>query len=295
MSPFDGIPFVNSGSRAVVMECQYGPRRRGNFCKKRVEKEGMMKTDYKQTCPARQFNASQHHPQSGNSLPVVLVTPVHVPANSLLQVRESYDEFCLDTHLSDSSTQANTTLTPETASLLSRLHLSMFPANSLLQPPTDSSTQANTTLNPETASLLSWLHPSMFLLTASYRHPLSDSSTQANTTLTPETASLLSRLHLSMFPANSLLQPPTDTHLSDSSTQANTTLTPETASLLSRLHLSMFPANSLLQLQCQIDEMQGQKIKMETGTNAEGDLIGPAVGLEADSSVVNGIVRLCSH
>ncbi|XP_048769855.1 calcium-responsive transcription factor-like isoform X2 [Ostrea edulis] len=42
--PFDGVPFMNLGSRAVVMECQFGPRRRGN---------AKTTHEYKQTCPAR--------------------------------------------------------------------------------------------------------------------------------------------------------------------------------------------------------------------------------------------------
>lgn len=42
--PFDGVPFMNLGSRAVVMECQFGPRRKGNV---------KHTSEYKQTCPAR--------------------------------------------------------------------------------------------------------------------------------------------------------------------------------------------------------------------------------------------------
>ncbi|KAM4608730.1 calcium-responsive transcription factor-like [Polymixia lowei] len=48
--PYDGIPFVNAGSRAIVMECQYGPRRKGLQPKKNTEHTP---TDYKTTCPAR--------------------------------------------------------------------------------------------------------------------------------------------------------------------------------------------------------------------------------------------------
>ncbi|OWF37566.1 calcium-responsive transcription factor-like [Mizuhopecten yessoensis] len=59
--PFDGIPFVNSGSRAIVMECQYGPRRKGNTLKKQMidqygpnkQCEQFVPGDYRQTCPAR--------------------------------------------------------------------------------------------------------------------------------------------------------------------------------------------------------------------------------------------------
>ncbi|XP_052236823.1 calcium-responsive transcription factor-like isoform X2 [Dreissena polymorpha] len=48
--PFDGVPFVNAGSRAVVMECQFGPRRKGGLAKKALEMEN---NEYRQTCPAR--------------------------------------------------------------------------------------------------------------------------------------------------------------------------------------------------------------------------------------------------
>ncbi|XP_071941329.1 uncharacterized protein [Antedon mediterranea] len=45
--PYDGIPFVNMGSRAVTMECQFGPRR-----KSKAWKAGSSK-NYKTSCPAR--------------------------------------------------------------------------------------------------------------------------------------------------------------------------------------------------------------------------------------------------
>ncbi|NWJ00241.1 CARTF factor, partial [Crypturellus undulatus] len=51
--PYDGIPFVNAGSRAIVMECQYGPRRKGFQTKKAGEQECASGHLYKATCPAR--------------------------------------------------------------------------------------------------------------------------------------------------------------------------------------------------------------------------------------------------
>ncbi|XP_067154929.1 calcium-responsive transcription factor [Apteryx mantelli] len=51
--PYDGIPFVNAGSRAIVMECQYGPRRKGFQPKKAGEQESASGHLYKATCPAR--------------------------------------------------------------------------------------------------------------------------------------------------------------------------------------------------------------------------------------------------
>uniref|UniRef100_UPI00398F5833 calcium-responsive transcription factor-like n=1 Tax=Pristiophorus japonicus TaxID=55135 RepID=UPI00398F5833 len=50
--PYDGIPFVNAGSRAIVMECQFGPRRKGVQPKK-TEQESMSNQNYKATCAAR--------------------------------------------------------------------------------------------------------------------------------------------------------------------------------------------------------------------------------------------------
>ncbi|XP_066492585.1 calcium-responsive transcription factor isoform X2 [Tiliqua scincoides] len=51
--PYDGIPFVNTGSRAIVMECQYGPRRKGFQPRKTGEPENVSCQLYKATCPAR--------------------------------------------------------------------------------------------------------------------------------------------------------------------------------------------------------------------------------------------------
>ncbi|KAJ8410123.1 hypothetical protein AAFF_G00211640 [Aldrovandia affinis] len=51
--PYDGIPFINAGSRAIVMECQFGPRRKGLQPKKMPEQEICPSTQYKATCPAR--------------------------------------------------------------------------------------------------------------------------------------------------------------------------------------------------------------------------------------------------
>ncbi|XP_056389875.1 calcium-responsive transcription factor [Hyla sarda] len=51
--PYDGIPFINAGSRAIVMECQYGPRRKGSQPKKSGEIDSTTGQMYKATCPAR--------------------------------------------------------------------------------------------------------------------------------------------------------------------------------------------------------------------------------------------------
>ncbi|XP_070694808.1 calcium-responsive transcription factor-like isoform X3 [Pempheris klunzingeri] len=49
--PYDGIPFINAGSRAIVMECQFGPRRRGLQPIRSSERTAQV--PYKATCPAR--------------------------------------------------------------------------------------------------------------------------------------------------------------------------------------------------------------------------------------------------
>ncbi|XP_030310149.1 calcium-responsive transcription factor [Calypte anna] len=51
--PYDGIPFVNAASRAIIMECQYGPRRKRIQPKAAGEQEGTSGHLYKATCPAR--------------------------------------------------------------------------------------------------------------------------------------------------------------------------------------------------------------------------------------------------
>ncbi|XP_013420859.1 calcium-responsive transcription factor [Lingula anatina] len=49
--PFDGVPFINQGSRAIVMECQFGPRRKGR--QNNSLKGPDSQKEFKQTCPAR--------------------------------------------------------------------------------------------------------------------------------------------------------------------------------------------------------------------------------------------------
>ncbi|XP_078260323.1 calcium-responsive transcription factor-like isoform X3 [Rhinoraja longicauda] len=72
--PYDGIPFVNAGSRAIVMECQFGPRRKGVQPKK-TEQENISNQHYKATCAARWYvqlpapQAHQYHDQDGSYLP----------------------------------------------------------------------------------------------------------------------------------------------------------------------------------------------------------------------------------
>ncbi|XP_078118861.1 calcium-responsive transcription factor isoform X2 [Sander vitreus] len=49
--PYDGIPFINTGSRAIVMECQFGPRRKGLQPPRSSELSAH--GPYRATCPAR--------------------------------------------------------------------------------------------------------------------------------------------------------------------------------------------------------------------------------------------------
>lgn len=53
--PYDGIPFLNTGRRATVMECQYGPRRKGAVNKKQMDydEHGNPLKRHRPTCPAR--------------------------------------------------------------------------------------------------------------------------------------------------------------------------------------------------------------------------------------------------
>ncbi|XP_056352225.1 calcium-responsive transcription factor isoform X2 [Oenanthe melanoleuca] len=83
--PYDGIPFVNAGSRAIVMECQYGPRRKGFQPKKAGEQESTSGQLYKATCPARWYvqlptqQAHQYHEMDTSCLPP---SPSHLSVSS---------------------------------------------------------------------------------------------------------------------------------------------------------------------------------------------------------------------
>ncbi|XP_030913663.1 calcium-responsive transcription factor isoform X2 [Geospiza fortis] len=83
--PYDGIPFVNAGSRAIVMECQYGPRRKGFQPKKAGEQESTSSQLYKATCPARWYvqlptqQAHQYHEVETSCLPP---SPSHLSVSS---------------------------------------------------------------------------------------------------------------------------------------------------------------------------------------------------------------------
>ncbi|XP_063018444.1 calcium-responsive transcription factor isoform X2 [Melospiza melodia melodia] len=83
--PYDGIPFVNAGSRAIVMECQYGPRRKGFQPKKAGEQESTSSQLYKATCPARWYvqlptqQAHQYHEMETSCLPP---SPSHLSVSS---------------------------------------------------------------------------------------------------------------------------------------------------------------------------------------------------------------------
>ncbi|KAL5010254.1 hypothetical protein ScPMuIL_012559 [Solemya velum] len=362
--PFDGIPFVNSGSRAVVMECQYGPRRRGNFCKKRVEKEGMMKTDYKQTCPARIYikkvkkfpefavdvnldkktmkldmdkafqqlkasgidrhgqeryyvqlpteKAHEFHDTVPNNTPqpsiiieqnnCLLAERLHPDVSSKIRslvasgetrtyaIRKQLRAFVTkELYRGDLSPERHDlTIFPTVNDLKNHIHQALKDIENGSLPVIASTVNVEIISNNEAAAVTDQGSDTDAMDDSALwqQAPVADSTNPVPETVTVTLTQnpgedghhVISRI---------------ETHLSDGSTQVNTTLTPETASLLSRLHPSMFPANSLLQLQRQQDEMQVQEIKMETGVDAEGDLIagsldpGPAVGLEADSSVVN--------
>ncbi|XP_037252671.1 calcium-responsive transcription factor isoform X4 [Falco rusticolus] len=96
--PYDGIPFVNAGSRAIVMECQYGPRRKGFQPKKAGEQESASGHLYKATCPARWYvqlptqQAHQYHEMETSCLPS---SPSHFSVSSPEEEEEIVrDENC---------------------------------------------------------------------------------------------------------------------------------------------------------------------------------------------------------
>uniref|UniRef100_A0A5F9CWJ8 Calcium responsive transcription factor n=1 Tax=Oryctolagus cuniculus TaxID=9986 RepID=A0A5F9CWJ8_RABIT len=96
--PYDGIPFVNAGSRAVVMECQYGPRRKGFQLKKISEQESRSCQLYKATCPARwyvQLPTQQAHQYHEFEAPCLPLSPSPFPMSSLEEQEAAVrDENC---------------------------------------------------------------------------------------------------------------------------------------------------------------------------------------------------------
>ncbi|XP_048724422.1 calcium-responsive transcription factor isoform X2 [Caretta caretta] len=95
--PYDGIPFINAGSRAIVMECQYGPRRKGFQPKKTGEPENASCQLYKATCPARWYvqlptqQAHQYHEMETCLPPSPSAFPISPPEEEEDAVR---DENC---------------------------------------------------------------------------------------------------------------------------------------------------------------------------------------------------------
>eukprot|EP00794_Sanderia_malayensis_P012832 gene12832-14150_t len=57
--PYDGVPFINIGRRATVMECEHGPRKKTNALKRMFNSSPVDKASLKSivnlTCPARVF------------------------------------------------------------------------------------------------------------------------------------------------------------------------------------------------------------------------------------------------
>ncbi|XP_071072275.1 calcium-responsive transcription factor isoform X4 [Dasypus novemcinctus] len=96
--PYDGIPFVNAGSRAVVMECQYGPRRKGFQLRKITEQESKSCQLYKATCPARwyvQLPTQQAHQYHELETPCLPSSPSPFPMSSLEEEENQVrDENC---------------------------------------------------------------------------------------------------------------------------------------------------------------------------------------------------------
>ncbi|XP_061237967.1 calcium-responsive transcription factor isoform X2 [Bos javanicus] len=96
--PYDGIPFVNAGSRAVVMECQYGPRRKGFQLKKIGELENRSCQLYKATCPARwyvQLPTQQAHQYHELETPCLPLSSSSFPISSLEEEEAAIrDENC---------------------------------------------------------------------------------------------------------------------------------------------------------------------------------------------------------
>lgn len=307
--PMDGIPFVNTGSRAVVMECQYGPRRKGNPHKKIENSSG----DYKLTCPARIYvkrvkkfpeyavdltqdkknlkiemdRAFHELKQNGFSgigqeryyvqlptekahefhemMPIVITppAPIETEADSEQQthrldprvaqkirdiiasgetrvyaVRKQLRTFVTrDLYLGGNVPERHDlTLFPTVNDLKNHIHQALKDVENGTLPLT--APTVNVEIVGNDSSQGSELDQSLWLQQgggSDGSEPVPETVT-VTLTQTPgeEGHHVVSRI---------------ETHLSDGSTRVSTTLTPETAQLLSRLHPNMFPAGSLLQQQ----------------------------------------------
>lgn len=311
--PMDGIPFVNTGSRAVVMECQYGPRRKGNPHKKETNASG----DYKLTCPARIYvkrvkkfpefsvdlnldkktlkmemdrafhelkqtgfngfgqeryyvqlpteKAHEFHDMS--SIPVVQpVVPVHTvePEVDTDQITHRLDPRVAQKirdlvasgetrvyairkqlrafvtrdlyHGGNVPERHDLTLFPTVNDLKNHIHQALKDVENgtlpLTAPTVNVEIIGNDNSRESSGDQSLWLQQGGG---SDGSEPVPETVTVTLTQQPGEDGHhVISRI---------------ETHLSDGTTRVSTTLTPETAQLLSRLHPNMFPAGSLLQQQ----------------------------------------------
>ncbi|CAM4580376.1 unnamed protein product [Leuciscus chuanchicus] len=105
--PYDGIPFVNAGRRAIVMECQFGPRRKGVQPKKGSEQETNQNIFYKAK------TAHLYHDADTANLPPL--------PEQICFAEEEQNEDEEETEELDSEAMQDVTM-EDGASLASRLH-----------------------------------------------------------------------------------------------------------------------------------------------------------------------------
>ncbi|XP_071113137.1 calcium-responsive transcription factor-like [Haliotis cracherodii] len=348
--PFDGIPFVNAGSRAVVQECQYGPRRKGNP-KKQLDIP--IKGEYRQTCPARIYikkvrkfpefyvsttldkkslkiamdkafqdlkdrgvdgwgqeryyvqlpteKAHEFH-EDVPQPPKLMITPAKLEFDDtdsgeqrlhprvVQKIREMVSagetrvyairkqlrvfvvkELC---HGGETPERHDLTLFPTVNDLKNHIHQALKDIENGSLPLTASTVNVEIITNQDgtsTSSLdphgeLQSFDPSILSGVAPGEDgPMPETVTVTLTQNPGEDGHhIISRI---------------ETHLSDGTTQVSTTLTPETAQLLSRLHPGMFPAGSLLQL----SPMQGPTTAQEMGSSQD-IVVGSAMGDDAEQN-----------
>ncbi|XP_055888420.1 calcium-responsive transcription factor-like isoform X2 [Biomphalaria glabrata] len=316
--PFDGIPFVNTGSRAVVMECQFGPRRRGTLGKRGSSQNSS--GEFKQTCPARIYikkvRKFPSHSVNLNldkksirlamdkafhelreqgldrwgeeryyvQLPTLKAHDYHEckqDSSSSLILEETMnvgDEQNLGARIHPSVLEKLRQMVAggETRLYYIRKQLRRFVLKELFQCPGSVPERHDLTMFPTVNDLKNHIHQAMkdiesglLPLTTcvasveSMQVSESNAEDQDSSDNKHELCSLWANGSLSSgaMPETvtvTLTQNPEqdghhiisriETHLSDGTTQVSTTLTPETAQLLSRLHPGLFPAGSLLQI-----------------------------------------------
>lgn len=287
--PFDGMPFINAGSRAIVMECQFGPRRKGN-----QKKSSDQNLQYKTSCPARiyikkvkkfpEFQVDVNEDKKMMSLAMNR-------AFSELKLYEKNDFVGLGeerfyvqlptevahefhTESSDGDSEEPHRLHPLVTQKVremvatgeTRLYVIRKALRKYVEKDLSGDDQAliiekhNLSLFPTVNDLQNHIHRAVDdlncgkLTSVQAMEALNDSikpefSSENENAAGPHPETVTVTLTQNTTDGGPHMVSRVETHLSDGSTQVSAHLTPETAELLTKLHPSIFPSGSIVQVQ----------------------------------------------